>query len=506
MNCTRPSHQKIWIYLLLLALLFLAGCTEVFPKATPFSNLHIPTSPVRHKFDLSTRQGLRDIVGDFSVREHGADTGITVFPDEKVEIFASGTASVSGKQLGPEGVSTCHELTMPESSLPCYSLIYSIGIKGLAGEVGTHAGFNPSTIGNLFLGMNAPNLASNTGVFHLLVLIIPPRTFTGLWATPESGFAVQGTHMKLSAYVFAQDATVTIVQFALVQVGQAETPICNGYKSGVDMYTCDWNIRLPDGTHFKNGPVRLNFTLKGSTSDGASLAIVGSPDGVRTGTVTYAVTQPTDIYAGYAAMDLTQPISYQKVIGRWTVPSAQCSPGETSDAAIWVGMTNATSSQGVLAQLGTESGCLASTPIYSIVWEMYPAPSVRLSQPLQPNDDVTASVTFQNGKFRLSIDVPNEGVHFSTIQEGKVTDTSDAECIVEAPTRVDDPATNKGHVLPLTNFGQVSVHCQLNNDEPIAGGPQDVLYQMQTGAGVPKASTSSLDQTGTTFTVQWHHS
>jgi len=40
---------------------------------------------------------------------------------------------------------------------------------------------------------------------------------------------------------------------------------------------------------------------------------------------------------------------------------------------------------------------------------------------------------------------------------------------------------------------------------PIADGPQDIIYQMNTQAGNPKATTSDLDATGSTFTVYWHH-
>jgi hypothetical protein len=130
---------------------------------------------------------------------------------------------------------------------------------------------------------------------------------------------------------------------------------------------------------------------------------------------------------------------------------------------------------------------------------------VPLDLPLRPGDSVTATVTFQQGKFHLVIDDPKERAHFSTTQTGQVSDTSVAECIAEAPTIIDNPATNGGHVAQLTNFGTVSIFCQLNNNEPIANGPEDILYQMQTDAGIAKVTTSNLDQAGSTFTVQWHH-
>src|SRR5579863_5708828 len=104
---------------------------------------------------------------------------------------------------------------MPEPSLPCYSVIYSLGINGRAGEVGTHVGFDPATIGDLFLGINASHSAGNAGSYHVTVLVIPPGTFTGLWVTPANGFSVQGTTMRLSAYIFAQNAIIDRVQFTM---------------------------------------------------------------------------------------------------------------------------------------------------------------------------------------------------------------------------------------------------------------------------------------------------
>jgi hypothetical protein len=280
-------------------------------------------------------------------------------------------------------------------------------------------------------------------------------------------------------------------------------PICDAFKSGEDIYSCYWDVTL-NGNPFNNGLATLGFTLDGNANSGVAHAPAINPDGVRTGMVRYVETQRNTYYAGYAATDFARPTAYQKVTGRWTVPPAQCSPGETSLSAIWVGMTSGASEQSLLAQLGTFSGCQAGTPMYSMWWEMFPAPSVPLDQPLQPGDTVTATVTFQQGEFQLSIDAPKERVHFSTTQAGKVSDTNVAECIVEAPTII-DLVTNKGHIEQLTNFGQTSILCQLNNNEPIADGPQDVIFQMQTDAGISKAATSALDQAGTTFTVQWHH-
>ncbi|TMB81219.1 MAG: hypothetical protein E6J44_11350, partial [Chloroflexi bacterium] len=365
MSSIKTSCRSMLLYIVLVILLFLSGCNVASPEATSSIPLNIPKHPVIHTFDLSARQGLRDIAGDFSARTSGADTGITVLPGEKVEIFASGSSSVQPgrKQSGPEGLSTCPQSTMPEPSLPCYSVIYSVGITGPAGEVGT-------------------------------VLIIPSGTLAGLWAAPENGFTIQGRSMTLSAYVFAQNATIDNVQFTAAVPGQAPVPICETLAIGKDFFSCPWDFMV-NGTYFQNGPITFGFTLNGSLYSGSSLEPTVNPNGIRTGVVRYVVTQSTSIYAGYAATDLAQPAAYQKVTGHWTVPQAHCSPGETSLSGIWVGMTSDASDQSLLAQLGTDSDCQSGLPQYSMWWELFPAPSVPLDLPLRPGDSVTATVTFQ---------------------------------------------------------------------------------------------------------------
>src|SRR5690242_1152917 len=222
MSSISKCSSMLLLHIPLIILLFLSACNEVLSEAALPIQLQLPTHPLMYKFDLSAQQGLRDIAGDLSVREHGADTGIAVLPGEKVEIFASGSARVQpgGEQSGPAGVSSCPGSIMPEPSLPCYSVIYSIGITGQAGEVGTQVGFNPATTGNLFIGVNTSNLARNSGSFHISVLIIPPGTIAGLWAAPTDGFTIQGTSMTLAAHIFAQNATIDNVQFTATVPGQ----------------------------------------------------------------------------------------------------------------------------------------------------------------------------------------------------------------------------------------------------------------------------------------------
>jgi hypothetical protein len=495
----------------LCLLLFLAGCSDTSGNLSMHINSSISslvqTNPLSYTLGLPAQQRLRDISADFSVRETGADTGIFLLPGEKVEILVSGSADVQpgGKLSGPEGVPTCLRSDLPEPDLPCYSVVYSIGINGRAGEVGGQVGFNPTTEGNLFLGVNTVNTGANAGSFSVTVLVIPKgRQMAGLWMAPEDGFALQGVSTVLSARVFTQDAIIDGVQFTAAIAGGAATPICDAHLNNGNIYSCTWQFKQR-GKILHNGSITFGFVLKGHSQRGSPLAPEVNPAGIRTGVIRYVLSQD-GIYAGYAATDLSGTATYQKVTGSWVIPQLHCTPGEETHVGIWVGMINANPVESsVLAQLGTENACLNGRAFYGMWWEMFPAPSVPLKLLVLPGDIVTASVAFQNGKFRLSIDDPQQGIHFSTTQTGKIADTSSAECIVEAPEIIDDVATNTGHTSHLANFDEVHISCQLNDTKPIADGPQDILYQMVNN-GISQAKTSSLDAAGSGFTILWKHS
>src|SRR5215469_10862952 len=105
MSFISKFYRLMLLHLSLVMLLFLSGCTGI-GSSSPSTSFKFPALPIIRKFDLSARQGLRDRAGNLSVHPGGADTGIAVLPGEKVEIFASGSASTQpgGQQAGPEGV------------------------------------------------------------------------------------------------------------------------------------------------------------------------------------------------------------------------------------------------------------------------------------------------------------------------------------------------------------------------------------------------------------------
>ncbi len=486
---------------LLLLVLLLSGCA-LAPQTPPTIKRSIPTEASVHRLSLSAHQQLRDLTADFAVDRGGADTGIPVVAGERVVLLAAGTAPQAGKTLGPAGDPACHLPSLPEPTLPCYALLYSIGLTGHAETVGTQHDFIATSTGNIFLGVNAPNTASTNGSFQITILTIPVGMFAGAWISPVDNFTEQGATVTLSIKAFAQQNAISSVAFTATRLGHAATQICSTQFSGADgsTYSCTWDMTTGP-VIVGNGPITFGFTI--TPARGKALA---NPDGMRTGVARYVFTQSNDIYAGYAAVSIRQssPIQFGQVIGRWSVPVANCTAGEDSQVAIWSGMTGLVDTS-KLAQLGSLSACEGGSPTYSVGWEMFPDPLVILPNHVRPGDTITTGVSFSNGQFHLTMDDTQQGWHFSIDQAGVSADTAIAECIVEAPTITTTGAgLNNSRVALLTNFGSVNVSCR-SNKGPIGDGAQNVLYQMSTTDGTSKATTSPLDHDGSNFTVQWKH-
>ncbi len=457
----------------------------------------LPQKASVYHLTLSAHQLLRDPAAIFA--SGGADTGIAVFPSERVVLFLSGSDHLSAKNTvaGPSGSSSCSPATMPEPALPCYSVIYSSGLTSPAVEIGTHADFTTTTVGSIFLGMNIPEQTAASGTFQVTLLTIPSGMATGLWQTPTNGFFVQGQHLSLSMQLFSQNDQISSVRFFLLDLQGNSSGICTIPYNGTDLVTCDWNLTLGsnnDPQHdppITNGPLKLGFSIQSEKS------LVIDPDGIRSGIARYVATQASENYAGYAAAAANPNllVHYQQTRMQWRVPQVTCTRNENSDMAVWAGLTgNPNNSE--LAQTGTMSGCEAGVPIFLAWWEIYPAPSHSINYPIQPGDSIISQVTYKQGIFLLTLDDISQHWHFSTQQGGSDNDTITALCVIEAPFD-----TVKNGLDPLSNFGSITTSCRVNNQPLGTVGPQNVVYQML--GPQQHAITSSLDPQGLTFTVQW---
>src|SRR5258708_4504525 len=198
MRSTKAFCRLLCLPISLAMALLLAGCSITPPVPSKSIYTNLPTQSAMHTFDLPAQQQLRDITGALSVQQRGADTGILLVPGERVEIFATGTVTITANShpSGPDGDTTCRASDAPIHNLPCGSIIYSIGSTGIANEAGTHQSFIATSIGNLFLGVNARHVKSNAGSFHIKLLTLPNDTVEGLWSRPNDGFMGKGPDLK----------------------------------------------------------------------------------------------------------------------------------------------------------------------------------------------------------------------------------------------------------------------------------------------------------------------
>ncbi len=129
---------------------------------------------------------------------------------------------------------------------------------------------------------------------------------------------------------------------------------------------------------------------------------------------------------------------------------------------------------------------------------MYPNASVNYSNTVQPGDHFNASVTYQgDNSYSLYIADTTEGWSHTTVQSLAGAPRSSAEVIVEAPC-----CTAGGGILPLTNFGTVSISGSTANGGAIgnAGGVTQII--MIDSAGLDKDTVSSLSS-GENFSATW---
>ena len=201
------------------------------------------------------------------------------------------------------------------------------------------------------------------------------------------------------------------------------------------------------------------------------------------------ITSYSTNWSGYAVPTGSGAVS--SVSGTWTVPAV--SGSGTSYAASWVGIDGWSSNS--VEQIGTESDLQNGKPVYYAWYEMYPAYPVNLPLTIQPNDTISASVTYSTstGLFTLSI---QDGTESFSVSKGlSSAKRSSAEWIVEAPS------SNFG-VLPLAPFSPETfskAQATINGATgPIDhSGNQVEQINMITNYGSALDSTSGLTDTTT---------
>jgi Peptidase A4 family len=171
----------------------------------------------------------------------------------------------------------------------------------------------------------------------------------------------------------------------------------------------------------------------------------------------FAAGSATDVsanWSGYAAT-ATSTSSFTDVTGTWQIPTATCTVGTSSSAAIWVGLGGYNVGSNSLEQTGTSSDCtVAGRPSYYIWYELVPAASVNVKLKVNPGDTVTSSVVVNGTSVLVQVKDRTRKTSFTKNLTMAAPDLSSAEWIAEAPSNCGSFGFCR--VVPLTNFGSLN--------------------------------------------------
>jgi hypothetical protein len=188
--------------------------------------------------------------------------------------------------------------------------------------------------------------------------------------------------------------------------------------------------------------------------------------------------------------------SVTDVSGAWTVPTV--SSGSTNAwSSFWVGIDGYSSN--TVEQIGTDSDWQNGKAVYYAWYEFYPKPAFLIkSVPISPGDAIFAEARYIGNKFTVTITDTTTGKTFSTTAKVQRAQRTSAEWIVEAPW--------SGGVLPLANFGTIyfsDCYATINGATGSISSFSNDAITMTTSSYVIKAQPSTLDHTGTSFSITW---
>jgi hypothetical protein len=174
--------------------------------------------------------------------------------------------------------------------------------------------------------------------------------------------------------------------------------------------------------------------------------------------------------------------------------------------AFWLGIDGFSSN--TVEQTGILAEAQGSTITWYAFYEFYPSAAVLKSEPISPNDAITASVTYSSGgSFNTTITDLTHPWTVTTTGTVASAARSSAEWIVETPTV-------NGQLASLANFGTVSfsgcyatISGALGSIGSFASSSTSVVYDI-TMYNYPRANTvmalpSALSSDGTSFSVTW---
>jgi Peptidase A4 family len=258
----------------------------------------------------------------------------------------------------------------------------------------------------------------------------------------------------------------------------------------------------------------VTVALSGAALAAAAVAAPTAGIDVSSNWSGYAVTG-----VGSTATVASTSMKFTDVTGTWTQPAATCTPGQSTSAAIWVGLGGYTVGSNALEQAGTAADCSASGKATYYAWyELVPDTSVTLKLKILPGDKITATVLVDATDVTLQIKNRTRRTFFTRHLPMTSPDLSSAEWIAEAPSEC--TATGFCRTVPLTNFGSITfskIAALGNSQGGMLTGPgweptpiqlvpraRRVFGDVNSSAGsTAGASPVNASPDGSGFTVTW---
>jgi hypothetical protein len=194
----------------------------------------------------------------------------------------------------------------------------------------------------------------------------------------------------------------------------------------------------------------LSVALFGATAAAGAFAASTAGIDVSSNWSGYAITG-----VGSTATNAVTNMSFTNVTGTWVQPTATCTPGTSTSAAIWVGLGGYTVGSNSLEQTGTSADCSSGgKATYSAWYELVPSPSVNIKLKIFAGDTITASVVISQTDVLVQVKNRTRHTVFTKRLAMEEPDSTSAEWIAEAPSE----CTYSGlcRTVPLTNFGAVT--------------------------------------------------
>jgi hypothetical protein len=252
--------------------------------------------------------------------------------------------------------------------------------------------------------------------------------------------------------------------------------------------------------------VVLASSFAAATASGASVDISSNWSG-------YAITG-----VGSTANTAVTSMSFTDVTGTWTQPTATCTPGSSTSAALWVGLGGYTVGSNSLEQTGTSADCDGLGKATYYAWyELVPADSVTIKLKIFPGDTVTSTVLIKGTDVLVQVKNRTRHTVFTKHLQMASPDLTSAEWITEAPSAC---TISFCRTIPLTNFGSVTfskVAALGNGQGGTLNGPGWELTPIQlvpharrffgdvnaSANSTAGASPAGVSADGSSFSVNW---